>query len=332
MRSMRFAALALALIAGPASAAELTLIRLNTFPTARSLPFIVGVEKGIFAKHGIKLEFEFTESSKAQRSGLAAGKFEIVHSAVDNALAMIEVAKVDVVIVSGGDGGTNEFIIGKGLNSYADIRGKALVTDAPNTAYAVQAKKILARHGLKDGVDYRINAAGAGPFRLKAMLEGGDNAAAIMNLPFSAQAIEAGMKSLGRTVDLLGPYQAGGAFVLRSWAQANGSTLERYLVGYVEFAALGARQEQPRRGHHASHGEAQSVALTRHPQLRPDDRARLRVQSGREAPRRGIRQRAQAAPGGRGRPDAEPGEVSRLVVLRTRDETIVALGRIHATT
>jgi ABC-type nitrate/sulfonate/bicarbonate transport system substrate-binding protein len=236
MKTMRLAlfASAYALISSLASAADLTLVRLNTFPTARSLPFFVGVEKGIFAKHGIRLEFEFTESSKAQRSGLASGKFEIVHSAVDNALAMVEVAKVDVVIVSGGDGGTNEFIVGKGLNTFVDIRGKALVTDAPNTAYALQAKKILARHGLKENADYRINAAGAGPFRLKAMLEGGDNAAAIMNLPFSAQAIEAGMKSLGRTVDMLGPYQAGGAFVLRSWARENPGTMERYLAGYIE--------------------------------------------------------------------------------------------------
>jgi ABC-type nitrate/sulfonate/bicarbonate transport system substrate-binding protein len=158
----------------------------------------------------------------------------VVHSAVDNAIAMIETANVDVVIVSGGDGGTNEFIVGKDINSFADIRGKALVTDAPNTAYALQAKKILLRYGLKDGVDYRINAVGAGPFRLKAMLEGGDNAAAIMNLPFSAQTIEAGLKSLGRTVDLLGPYQAGGAFVLRSWAKTNAPTLENYLAGYIE--------------------------------------------------------------------------------------------------
>jgi ABC-type nitrate/sulfonate/bicarbonate transport system substrate-binding protein len=66
------------------------------------------------------------------------------------------------------------------------------------------------------------------------MMEGGDNAAAIMNLPFSAQTIEAGMKSLGRTTDMLGPYQAGGAFVLRSWAKANGKTLENYLAGYIE--------------------------------------------------------------------------------------------------
>ena len=235
MKIIRFAiAAAVALIAGSASAPAETLVRVNTFPTARSLPFFVGVEKGFFAMHGIKLEFEFTESSSAQREGLANGKFEVVHSAVDNAIAMIEVAKVDVVIVSGGDGGTNEFIVGKDINSFTDIRGKALVTDAPNTAYALQAKKILLRHGLKDGVDYRINAVGAGPFRLKAMLEGGDNTAAIMNLPFSAQTIEAGLKSLGRTVDLLGPYQAGGAFVLRSWAKANGLTLENYLAGYIE--------------------------------------------------------------------------------------------------
>ncbi len=236
MRIPYFAVIAAALALAPWSgaAADDTLVRVNTFPTARSLPFFVGMEKGFFAKHGIKLWLEFTENSRSQRQGLAEGKFEVVHSAVDNAVAMIEVAKVDVVIVSGGDGGTNEFIVGRNINSFTDIRGKALVVDAPNTAYALQGKKILLKHGLKDGVDYRLNPVGNGAHRLKAMLEGGDNAAAIMNLPFSAQTIEAGLKSLGRTVNLLGPYQAGGAFVLRSWAKANGPTLERYLAGYIE--------------------------------------------------------------------------------------------------
>ena len=148
---------------------------------------------------------------------------------------MIEVAKIDVVIVSGGDGGTNgKFIIAKGRKSFEDVRGKALVTDAPNTAYALQAKKILAQHGLMEGIDYKINAVGNGTHRLEAMLNGGDNAAAIMNLPFSAQAIEAGMTSLGRTTDLLGPYQAGGAFVLRSWAKQHPDVLTRYLASYIE--------------------------------------------------------------------------------------------------
>src|SRR5262249_59071707 len=56
-------------------------------------------------------ELHLTENSRSQRAGLAAGKFDIVHSAVDNALAMIEVGKHDVVIVTGGDSGMNEFFV-----------------------------------------------------------------------------------------------------------------------------------------------------------------------------------------------------------------------------
>jgi ABC-type nitrate/sulfonate/bicarbonate transport system substrate-binding protein len=42
------------------------------------------------------------------------------------------------------------------------------------------------------------------------------------------------MKSLGRLVDHIGPYQAGGAFVHRHWAQENGAALEAYIAAYVE--------------------------------------------------------------------------------------------------
>ena len=94
-----------------AHAAEPTLLHVNTFPTARSLPFYVAVDRGFFARHGLKVELEFTESSERQREGLADGTVDIVHSAVDNAVAMIDVAKVDVVIVCGGDSGTNEFYV-----------------------------------------------------------------------------------------------------------------------------------------------------------------------------------------------------------------------------
>ena len=233
MRHLAPLAIAFALCSGYA-AAEPTLVRVNTFPNARSLPFFVGIEKGFFNKHVIKVELEFTENSKSQRAGLAAGKFELVHSAVDNAVAMIDVAKVDVVIVSGGDSGTNEFIVQSNIKSFADIRDKSVVVDAPNTAYALQAKKILLKNGLKDGTDYKLNPVGNGNYRFKAMVESKDNAAGVMNLPYSAQAIELGMKSLGRTVDMLGPYQAGGAYVLRSWAKAHSDTLERYIAGYVE--------------------------------------------------------------------------------------------------
>jgi ABC-type nitrate/sulfonate/bicarbonate transport system substrate-binding protein len=228
------AVLAAALLpAGPGSAADPTPIKINSFPNAKALPLQVGIAKGFFARRGLKAELQLTESSKAQREGLAAGKFQIAQSAIDNAVAMIEGAKQDVVILSGGDSGMNEFFVQAGINSFEELRSRVIVVDAPDTAYALQVKKLLAQHGVQSG-DYTIKPVGAGVFRLKAMLEDKSNAAAILNLPFTVEAAQAGMKSLGRTIDLLGPYQAAGGFALRAFAEQNRDTVERYLAAYVE--------------------------------------------------------------------------------------------------
>jgi ABC-type nitrate/sulfonate/bicarbonate transport system substrate-binding protein len=66
------------------------------------------------------------------------------------------------------------------------------------------------------------------------MRENKDYKAAMLNPPFSVDAKAAGLKSMGSAVELLGPYQASGTFVLRSWAGANRDTLERYIAGVIE--------------------------------------------------------------------------------------------------
>jgi ABC-type nitrate/sulfonate/bicarbonate transport system substrate-binding protein len=228
----RAIALLAALIA-VAPASEPATMRVNGFPNAKALPLHAGIAKGIFEQHGIKVELTLTENSRSQREGLGAGLYDIAHSALDNAVAMLEVARKDVVIVSGGDSGMNEFFVQADIASFAGMRGRILIVDAPDTAYALQAKKILLQHGLKERTDYTVKPVGAGTYRFRAMVESKENAGAILNLPFTVQAAELGMRSLGRTVDLLGPYQAVGAFVMRDWASANGPLLERYLAAYV---------------------------------------------------------------------------------------------------
>lgn len=225
----------LVMFASTANAADPTVLHVYMQPMARALPFYVGVEKGLFARHGLNVELEFTKSSANQRDALASGKADIVYSAVDNAVAMVEVAKKDVVIVTGGDSGTNEFYVQNYVKDFSDIRGHAVAVDAINTAYALQAKKILLQHGLKDGVDYKLNPIGNGSLRLKSMMEDKNNAAAILNLPYSLQAETVGLKSLGRTIDMIGPYQAAGSFTLSSWAIANSGTLEQYIAAFVEL-------------------------------------------------------------------------------------------------
>jgi ABC-type nitrate/sulfonate/bicarbonate transport system substrate-binding protein len=146
---------------------------------------------------------------------------------------MVELAKHDVVIVTGGDSSMNEFIVQPDVASFAQLKGQTLLVDAPNTAYALQLKKILRMNGLKDS-DYSINPIGGTSMRLRAMKENKAYKAAMLNQPFAIEAKAAGLKSLGRAVDLIGPYQANGTFVLRRWGQANRDTLERYIAGVIE--------------------------------------------------------------------------------------------------
>jgi ABC-type nitrate/sulfonate/bicarbonate transport system substrate-binding protein len=239
-------------------------LRVNVFPSAKNLPFYLGLRRGTFEKHGIRIELQFTPNSEKQREGLATGELEIACAAVDNAVAMVEVARQDVVIVMGGDNGMNEFVVQPWVKSFADVRGNTLLVDAPDTAYALLAKKLLARHGLKDGKDYEVRPVGRGGLRYRAMVENERYAAAVLNPPFSIQAVQAGRKSLGALVDLLGPYQANGAFVLRAWAKANGTLLERFIAAYIE--SLRACLDPA--------GKPEAVALlARHLDIAPDTAA-----------------------------------------------------------
>ena len=211
---------------------DLTPLVVSAFPNAKALPLWAGEALGIFARFGIALTIDLTPGSDAQREKLLDGRIHIAQAAVDNALQLI-VEGHDVIIAMGGESGMNDFIVQANVASFADLRGRALVVDAPNTAYALLARKILAGAGLEAGKDYQIKPIGNASMRLKAMLDDPHNAGGVMNPPFSSQAKLRGMKSLGRLTDLLGPYQAGGAFLLRAFALQNAPVLENYIKAYV---------------------------------------------------------------------------------------------------
>ena len=209
------------------------LLRVNIFNTSSNLPLLAALAKGYFAQRGLTIEIQNTPNSDEQRAGLASGKFDIAHAAVDNAVAMIE-AGSDAVIVSGGDAGMNDFMVRAEINSIEDLRGKLLAVDAPNTAYALAAKKILKLHGLLENRDYTVKLAGGTGPRAAAMVADPQLAAGMINPPFSFSVLDKGLKSLGSQFDLLGPYQATGAFVMRPWAVLHADVLTHYLAAYIE--------------------------------------------------------------------------------------------------
>ena len=219
--------------AGTAVAQAPEPLRVKVFPGAQNVALWTGLARGTFLKHGVAVDLQFTASSPELRDGLASGAVDVAHAAADNAIAMVEVAKHDAVLVMGGDSSMNELFVQPDIATLADMRGRTLIVDAPNTAYALQAAKILKNAGVMPG-EYQQKVAGGTFQRGKAMMESKDNAASTLNPPFSFEAAAAGLKSMGRAVDLVGPYQASSAFAMRAWVAKNGPLLERYIAGYVE--------------------------------------------------------------------------------------------------
>jgi ABC-type nitrate/sulfonate/bicarbonate transport system substrate-binding protein len=119
------------------------------------------------------------------------------------------------------------------ITSLADLKGKTVVVDAVNTAYAFQLYEMLRQKGLNKG-DYEVKSVGATGFRLEAMTKDKAMAAGIMNPPFSVRGEKAGLKDMRTAAAALGAYQGTTAFVLRDWGKANSDALVKYLQAYVE--------------------------------------------------------------------------------------------------
>lgn len=217
-----------------------TPLRIITFPGVQNLPSFAAEANGLYERRGLAVETIFTQSSEQQRDGLARGIYDIAHSAIDNAVSMVDDGQ-DVVIVIGLDRGFNKLIVQPEIASYDDLRGKTLGVDAPDTAFALIAYDMLRRKGLKPG-NYKVKPIGATRFRLQALKDRGIDVS-MLNLPFNLFAQQAGLKVLDNPADVIDEYQSAGGFVRRAWGEENRDTLVRYLAAYIEGLRWSFRPE-----------------------------------------------------------------------------------------
>ncbi|HYC16161.1 MAG TPA: ABC transporter substrate-binding protein [Pseudolabrys sp.] len=226
------AAFALLASAQPAGADD-TKLTVIVFPGVQNLPMFAAQAKGFYAKRNLDVDLKFTPNSDELRNGLAEGRYQIAHSAIDNAFALKDKANADIAVVLGGDNSFNHLIVQPEINSLADIKGKTVVVDAVNTAYAFQLYEMLRQKGLNKG-DYEVKSVGGTAFRLEAMTKDKAMVAAMLNPPFSVRAEKAGLKDMGTAAAALGAYQGTSAFVLRGWGKANTDALVKYIEAYIE--------------------------------------------------------------------------------------------------
>jgi ABC-type nitrate/sulfonate/bicarbonate transport system substrate-binding protein len=223
----RKAALLLLFVAGvpltSVSASAQTKIDLVTFAGATNLPVWIALEKGLFAKEGLDVTHEITRSSAAEMQGLMSGKYQFGSTALDNVIAVgeeqgdVKFDDFDLIAILGVHSGMNKIVTRPEIKSYADIKGKAIASDALNSGYGLVLVKILQMQGMTLNKDYTALAVGSTPNRIAAMKEG-KAVAAVISPPEHLALQKEGYNIFGDATEVIGAYQGSAFVVRRAWA------------------------------------------------------------------------------------------------------------------
>jgi ABC-type nitrate/sulfonate/bicarbonate transport system substrate-binding protein len=249
---------------------DLALVRVNVFPGGFNWGLYVGVDKGFFAREGLRIEVQHTPNSVTQMTDMAAGKFEIAMTGVDNIVAYVEGQgeapigpQPEFFAFMGSDSAFLSLVSGPDLKEISALRGKQLLVDAMTTGYAFVLYEILRRAGLP-AETYDVARAG-GMIERWTRLRAGEGDGTLLSAPYNLIAKAHGLNELARAVETLGPYQGNVGAARRSWANANEKTVVGYIRAYRDAIDWLYQPE--------NHNDAIAILRRNLPQM-PEDVAR----------------------------------------------------------
>ena len=211
---------------------ELRKLRLNVFRTDAATA--VARARGLFAAEGLEVAITTTPNSTDQMRGISQGTYDIASTAFDNVLAWSGREGAEIVAVAQiSDRTILPVFVRPEIKSWSDLKGKKLAADAVDTAFALVLRRILLEHSLDlNRGDYELVALGATGQRLESMAKG-ETFAGILNPPFDAKAIDAGLRRLGDSREVLPDYPNTIFAVNREWGQKNRDVLVAYLRAWL---------------------------------------------------------------------------------------------------
>jgi ABC-type nitrate/sulfonate/bicarbonate transport system substrate-binding protein len=215
---------------------ELRKMRLNVFRIDAAT--VAARVNGYFATEGLEVDVTATANSTDQMRGLSQGKFEIVSTAFDNVLAWSGKEGAEIIAIAQiSDKTVLPVFVRPEIKDWSDLKGRKLAADAVDTAFALVLRRILLAHGLDmTKGDYELIALGATGARLESMIKG-ETFAGVLNTPFDIKALDAGMRRIGDSKEVLPDYPNTVLATSRDWAQKNRETLVGYLRAWLKGMA-----------------------------------------------------------------------------------------------
>ena len=220
------------------------MLKLNTFSQVTSL--LAAQHRGFLEEEGLALEVELATGSRAQMEGLLAGRYDLVHTNADNVMRFRASGHPNLAIVLVLDTGiAQKLVVSPDITDWADLRGRPVGVDAPDSGYAFVVYELLRLHGLDRG-DYEVVPLGATGYRL-AGLQRGEIVAGLLSHHHEATALDEGFRILADTRAHFGGHPGVTAATTTEWAAAAPEALAAYtraLLRAAEWAMDPGNREQ----------------------------------------------------------------------------------------
>jgi NitT/TauT family transport system substrate-binding protein len=188
----------------------------------------IAQQKGMFQDQALDVEYLYFQEPVKELQALIGGSIEVgaisppdVVNAVRNGANVVSVAGVVNKVP------IYDLLVGPGIASYADLRGKRLGVSDLSGSTTLILQRMLSQNGLgKD--DYDLIVVGGTGARAAAIMSGG-TAAGLIGPPQNFQLLAQGLQSLGLSTHYYKDYQFDTLTVRKDWAQQNEDVLLRYI-------------------------------------------------------------------------------------------------------
>lgn len=197
---------------------------------------MVGVPKGHFERHGVKLDLVITGSAGAAVQAMIGGSLHMTTSSP--AAAFLAQAKAPEMqqIIGVFERSPYTLVVNPEIKKIEDLRGKVLGgTGVKTGADTENLRVMLSAHGFQDPRDYTVAAVGSVRERSQALLNKTIWAVAQME-PFTSVLKDRGMVELTRAAEYpnLKLIQMVVVVAMRPWYTANTDTVVRFLRGWAD--------------------------------------------------------------------------------------------------
>lgn len=197
-----------------------------------NMPVWIGVDRGLFREEGIDLAVELHEGVDEVSNRLANGTVQLAFGITEHVILDAKSGGQSEII--GGNVNRLPFslIAGKGINGFADMRGKVVGVSSLEAGSSSLVMRLFEAHGLHHPADYTIKAVGPILARWEK-LQSGEIQAGLQGAPLNYIAMDAGYPTLADPRSTFPNFQFTSLHVLAPWAAANRDLVVRFMRAFI---------------------------------------------------------------------------------------------------